>query len=107
MGRGLSQQQRDILDVLPVFTEGMDAGDMLAARDVMEALGIVRTPSARASVSRAISRLAQRGLILHKYGWRRGYGHLGYARANPEQVKASRAELDAKRRQWVMQPPPQ
>lgn len=83
MGRGLSQQQRDILDVLPEYTEGMEARDMLPAREIVEALGIKRTPSVRASISRALSRLNARGLVLSKYGWRNGYGHLGYARITP------------------------
>jgi len=83
MGRGLSQQQRDILNVLPTFEEGMEARDMIPTREIIEALGIIRTPSSRASVSRALSRLRERGLVTWKYGWRGGYGQTGYARITP------------------------
>jgi hypothetical protein len=88
MGRGLSQQQKDVLAVLPWLTEDMTGSDVPTVRDVVRLIGLDFTPSSRASVSRAMSRLQARGLVLHVWGWDRGYQRTGYARATPDQVKA-------------------
>ncbi len=89
MGRGLSQQQHDILAALPQLSDGMTCGDVPTARELVALIGLELTPSNRASVSRAISRLQARGLILHLWGYHKGYRQrTGYARATPEQVKA-------------------
>jgi hypothetical protein len=101
MGRGLSQQQKDILAVLPPLTDGMDCGDAPTAREVVGLIGLAFTPSNRASVSRAISRLQTRGLVLHLHGWNRGlYQRTGYARATPEQVEARHEANDAIRARY-------
>ena len=101
MGRGLSQQQKDILAVLPPLTDGMDCGDAPTAREVVGLIGLDFTPSNRASVSRAISRLQSRGLVLHIWGWHRGYRQrTGYARATPEQVEAREQAKDAIRARY-------
>lgn len=89
MGRGLSQQQRDILDLLPWHSEAPEAKDTPSTREIIGLLGLTYTPSNRASVSRAISRLGQRGLVLHRWGFKQGYGHTGYARATPVKHPAS------------------
>lgn len=88
MGRGLSQQQKDILEVLPWFTEDMECGAAPTTREIIGLIGLEHTPSNRASVSRAKSRLQERGLILGLWGWHRGIQRTGYARATPEQVAA-------------------
>jgi hypothetical protein len=104
MGRGLSQQQRDILDLLPWYSEAPEAKDTPSTREIIGLLGLAYTPSNRASVSRAISRLGQRGLVLHRWGFKRGYGHTGYARATPEEIATRRAELDAFRAKYPSMP---
>ena len=67
MGRGLSELQRAILDILPddprPVPEGRYAG-ALRPTDIIEALGLPANGTARASVSRALARLSQRGLVL-------------------------------------------
>jgi len=88
MGRGLSQQQNDILDSLPWLTDGMDCKEAPTTREIIDILGLDYTPSNRASVSRAKSRLQARGLILHVWGFDWGSQRTGYARATPEQVEA-------------------
>ena len=94
MGRGLSQQQKDILALLPPLVDAMDCGDAPTTREIIDGLGLEYTPSNRASVSRAKSRLEARGLVLHVWGFHWGHQRTGYARATPEQVKA-RAEAKA------------
>ena len=96
MGRGLSQQQKDILAVLPPFSDDLDCVDAPTRSDIVKLLGLDFTPSNRASVSRAVKRLYARGLILHVWGFGRretqrnifNAERTGYARATPEQVKA-------------------
>ena len=88
MGHGLSQQQSDILAVLPWFTYGMDSDEAPTAREIVSLIGLEVTASTRASVSRAVSRLQARGLILPIGGGHRLYRSTGYARATPEQVKS-------------------
>lgn len=67
MGKGLSPMQEGILDVLPddprPTTDGTFSGGMRLT-DVIEALGLPRTNASRASVSRSLARLSQRGLVL-------------------------------------------
>lgn len=81
MGRGLSRQQRKILTVLPTLQGDMDCKEVMTSRDVIAALGLEYTPSARASVSRSLTRLREQGFILDVYGVRRGRQRKGYARA--------------------------
>lgn len=101
MGRGLSQQQKDILAVLPQLADGMGCSDVPTAREVLALIGLDLTPSNRASVSRALSRLQARGLVLHIWGWHRGYRQrTGYARATPEQVEARQEAKDAIRARY-------
>lgn len=88
MGRGLSQQQKDILAGLPPLIDGMDCGDAPTTREIIDRLGLDFTPSNRASVSRAVSRLQRRGLVLHVWGFHRGNQRTGYARATPGQFEA-------------------
>ena len=91
MGRGLSQQQKEILELLPWITDSTECSDVPTTREVVDMLGLEFTPPARASVSRAISRLQDRGLVLYVWGWHRGYRQrTGYGRATPEQVEAFR-----------------
>lgn len=90
MGRGLSQQQKDILAILPPLRDGMDCCHAPTTRDIIAMLGLDITPSNRASVSRAVSRLQARGLVLHLWGFCRGNQRKGYTRASAEQVKARR-----------------
>jgi|AntAceMinimDraft_1070359.scaffolds.fasta_scaffold02651_8 hypothetical protein len=90
MGRGLSQQQKDILELLPPMVDAMNCGDAPTTREIIDSLGLEYTPSNRASVSRAKSRLTARGLVLHVWGFHRGHQRTGYARATPEQVEARR-----------------
>lgn len=87
MGRGLSQQQREILELLPWAKDVSEAGDAPSTRQILGLLNIEPTPSNRASVSRSVSRLHQRGLILHKWGFSRGRQHTGYMRATPADVE--------------------
>jgi len=96
MGRGLSQQQNDILDALPWFTDGMDCKEAPTRAELVDLIGLDFTPSNRVSVTRAVSRLYARSLILHVwgFGWRQTANNFlqgqrtGYARATPEQVEA-------------------
>lgn len=87
MGRGLSQQQRDILDILPPHSEDLDqrldVSGTPSAREVIGLLGLTYTPSNRASVSRALSRLKQRGLARSVWGYKAGLQHVGYTRTVP------------------------
>jgi len=68
MGKGLSQLQRDILQVLEGFPS-LEAsppgyfGGWARPADIFSALDMERTASNRAAVSRALDRLNQRGLI--------------------------------------------
>lgn len=93
MGRGLSQQQKDILELLPPMADAMDCSDAPTTREIIDSLGLEYTPSNRASVSRAMSRLQARGLVLHVWGFHRGRQRTGYARATPEQVAAHKEKL--------------
>jgi DNA-binding MarR family transcriptional regulator len=68
MGKGLSQLQRDILRVLDGFPSLEESppghfGRWARPTDIFDALGIERTASNRAVISRALDRLNQRGLI--------------------------------------------
>lgn len=66
MGRGLSDRQRQILDVLP-FLEPIEGSVDLASAmrpvDLLKALGLPLANSTRASISRSLSLLWRRGLI--------------------------------------------
>jgi hypothetical protein len=67
MGKGLSPMQEAILDALPddprSTSDGTFSGGMRPA-DVIEVLGLPRTNASRASVSRSLARLCDRGLVL-------------------------------------------
>jgi len=81
MGKGLSPMQEAILGTLPddprptpdgTFSRGM------RPTDVIEALGLPRTNASRASVSRSLARLYDRGLVLAWQGMfavGRGYSY--------------------------------
>lgn len=79
MGKGLSPMQEAILDALPddprPTPDGTFSGGMRPT-DVIEALGLPRTNASRASVSRSLARLCDRGLVLawqHMFAVGRGY----------------------------------
>lgn len=63
----LSELQRRILGILPLEPQPLDGelplGGLPFVRDVIAALGLKRTRSATASVSRALERLERRGLV--------------------------------------------
>jgi hypothetical protein len=63
MGRGLSEQQR--ITILAI-----GAGQIRYGRDSVWAGGWTKTPSQRASWSRTLARLQDRGLIAREYGYR-------------------------------------
>lgn len=66
MGKGLSPMQEAILDALPDNPRPTPNGTFSGAMrptDVIEALGLPRTNASRASVSRSLARLVQRGLV--------------------------------------------
>ena len=67
MGKGLSPMQEAILEALPddprPTPDGTFSGGMRPT-DVIEALGLPRTNASRASVSRSLARLCERGLVL-------------------------------------------
>jgi len=93
MGRGLSPQQKEILDLLPRLSDHKadpknPEFTPMRTKDIREALGLPETASNRASVSRSISRLYDRGLILHQWGWLwpGENSGCGYALATPEEV---------------------
>ncbi|WP_412048727.1 hypothetical protein ACK6D9_12185 [Hoeflea sp. Naph1] len=96
----MSKLQTDILEALPALTEGMDCQEAPTRVELVMALGLAETESNRVAVSRAVSRLYKRGLILHVWGIGHRYsftklmlarGRTGYARATPEQVLAFKA----------------
>jgi DNA-binding MarR family transcriptional regulator len=68
MGKGLSQLQRNILRVLDRFPS-LEAsppgrfGKWARPADIFHAFGLERTASNRATISRALDRLNQRGLV--------------------------------------------
>jgi hypothetical protein len=95
MGRGLSQQQNDILAALPWFTDDIKCGEAPTRIELVDLLGLEFTESTRVSVTRAVSRLQRRGLILNIWGFHRGYQREGYARATPEQIENRQANLQA------------
>jgi hypothetical protein len=88
MGRGLSQIQKDILGVLPWLTDGMRCEDAPTRVELVDMLGLESTTLNRVAVTRSVSRLYARGLVLHVCGWRKQ--RTSYVRATPEQVKAFR-----------------
>ena len=66
MGRGLSKLQHGILDFLATLPE--PEGNLITVgyarpKEIIDALGGDRTPAQYASVSKALKRLEQRGLI--------------------------------------------
>jgi len=103
MGRGLSQLQKDILDALPWLTDGMGCEDAPTRVELVDILDLEPTPSNRVAVTRSVSRLYARGLILHiwGFGWRytakfATHGQrCSYARATPEQVESFRLRREA------------
>ncbi len=108
MGRGLSELQRRILDILPDWKEGMKCQDAPTRRELVDLLGLEETASNRSSVSRAVSRLYKRKLILHVWGFGRRYTEnnaiygqrTGYARATPLQVEERLARQQAFLANW-------
>lgn len=67
MGKGLSPMQEAILDALPEDPRPTPDGNFsggVRLTDVIEALGLPRTNASRASVSRSLARLCNRGLVL-------------------------------------------
>lgn len=66
MGRGLSELQKNILTVLEEHPKvsRFTGGPLYARpRDIIEALGMANTATSRVSVSKALRRLADRGLV--------------------------------------------
>lgn len=80
MRQGLSKQQKAILSILE---QKKDAGEFVVTGVIIDALGLKRTPTAYASVSRTMSRLCSRGLVelyqpsMYRQGKGFGYGLLG------------------------------
>lgn len=76
MGKGLSQLQRAILEILdryPSLESSMDGGrvDMKGwcrPSDLLDALGRTRRSGERAAISKALSRLCERGLVYKGFG---------------------------------------
>ena len=91
MGRGLSQLQIDILEALPRWAANRVKAPTRTA--LVEVLGLPPTAANRVAVSRAVSRLLDRGLVLPV---RRGdQKRPGYARASSKQVQAWIAAQEA------------
>ena len=91
MGRGLSDQQRDILEVLPWHSKVLEDKTLEApsTRKVIDLLGIARTECNRVSISRALSRLHQRKLIIQgSTNTTNGPHHSGWVRATADDVAA-------------------
>ncbi len=69
--RGLSSQQRTILEILSEYPRSADVredgraflGNLATTSNIVDALGEERTPSRYASVSRALTRLGARGYV--------------------------------------------
>lgn len=78
----LGQMQREILDVLSKYPRApeihenarMFVGNLARSSDVVEALGGEPTPARHASVSRALARLVDRGLVTAYRGGLYGAG---------------------------------
>ena len=76
MGKGLSPLQKDILAALdrwPLYEQAMTAtpgqlDDWAFPRDIIEHLGLPKSGVTSASVSRALSRLCDRGLVARASG---------------------------------------
>ena len=67
MGRGLSQLQRAILELLPLGPEqgrGDYIGHLPTSGAILDALGRPRDNAGYAAVSKALARLEQRGLVI-------------------------------------------
>ena len=91
MGRGLSELQKNILEALPRWAANRVKAPTRVA--LVEVLGLPPTAANRVAVSRAVSRLLDRGLVLPV---RRGdRKRAGYARATPQQVKTWTAMQEA------------
>ena len=76
MGKGLSPLQKDILAALdrwPLYEQAMTAtpgqlDDWAFPRDIIEHLGLPKSGVISVSVSRALSRLCDRGLVARESG---------------------------------------
>ena len=73
MGQGLSPLQRQILAVLerwPTFEQATPGylGDWALPRDIIEGLGLPKNNATRASLSKALLRLHDRGLVARSSG---------------------------------------
>ena len=71
MGHGLSPLQRQILAVLerwPTFEQAAHLNDWALPRDIIEGLGLPKSNAARASLSKALLRLHERGLVARAAG---------------------------------------
>jgi predicted transcriptional regulator len=69
MGRGLSPLQKDILSVLTA------KHGWTLPRDIIARLELPATNATRASVSRALHRLCERGLVVRAFAGRVCQGH--------------------------------
>ena len=90
MGKRLSERQQGILEVLPTWTNGMQARDAPSRQDVVSLLGLHETSSNRTGVSLAIAQLMQRRMV-----WAisvAGMKHVGHVRVTEDQ----RVRLDAR-----------
>ncbi|TFF27524.1 MarR family transcriptional regulator [Jiella endophytica] len=81
MGRGLSPLQRNLLAALEHYSNtGNHMPAFARAEDLIKALGLKNTASTQAATSRALRRLAERGLItiyvakIHRQGPGYRYG---------------------------------
>lgn len=103
MGRGLSTLQKSILDVLPDYRDDLPCTEAPTRVELVRQLGLPFTPSNRVAVTRAVSRLYDRELILHVWGFDLYEGEhkimcgqrTGYARATPEQVEVFKQDKQA------------
>lgn len=113
MGRGLSDLQLRILDVLPDWRDDLKCEDAPTRREIVALLGLEMTESNRASISRAITRLCRRGHILWVWGFGGRYveercifgQRTGWARATPDQVEAARDRRAAFRARYGITDP--
>ena len=119
MGRGLSPLQLDILKVLP-WQSDLEAKDFApSVRDLVGLMNMALTPSNRAAVSRAVSRLGARRLVGSRWGpekcgwstygsrlvWRVEQSTLGYVRLTEDEFAEKEKSHAALLEQWRVEGP--
>lgn len=106
-GRGLSSQQRDILELLSRYPRMPEVsadgrpffGNLATTSDIVEALGEDRSPSRYASVSRTLTRLGALGYVTVYRGGGTGRGfRYAFGEKNSAGVLSSNVEVTNHRR---------